>query len=174
MTKIEHQLSNIVSKIIKASENKDFEDHKSQMFRILEPWWSRVYFLKLLQKVIFFFITWLFYNTIAFNTSIVSYSADRRNFPQCAQVLKFSNVPNVYKMYTSWLILFDSNKLWNLKFTKKFKWIFHIHIQMNFTSAYFKDMVFPEWLDQYILSTAYHAETWFLQLYLNMRSWAQR
>ena len=126
MTKIEHQLSNIVSKIIKASENMDFEDLKSQMFRILEHWWSRVYFLKLLQKVTFFFITWLFYNTIAFNTSIVSYSADRRNFPQCAQVLKFSNVPNVYKMYTSWLILFDSNKLWNLKFTKKFKWIFHI------------------------------------------------
>ena len=36
MTKIEHQLSNIVSKIIKASENMDFEDLKSQMFRILE------------------------------------------------------------------------------------------------------------------------------------------
>ena len=38
MTKIEHQLSNIVSKIIKASENMDFEDLKIsdvQNFRAL-------------------------------------------------------------------------------------------------------------------------------------------
>ena len=107
MTKNEHQLSHIISEIIKASVNIDL--------RIFEQWWSKKYFRKIAPKGNNFFNKWLLCNSIAFYMSTVSYSAYRRNFLQCAQLHKFPNVPNMYKIYTSRLILFDSinYETWN-------------------------------------------------------------
>ena len=95
----------------------DFKDSQYWQFRILQHWRSRKYFCKIASESNFFFFnTWLSCNTIPFYISIVSYSADRRKFPQWEQVHKFTDVPNVHKMYTSGSVLSDSNKLWNLNF----------------------------------------------------------